>query len=116
MKLLVFCIFIISSLAMAKKKEEPIITTAQYHAHIQQVASSRIKEVVACKKKTKAKGGRVVFTWEMDEMGKPRNFSRGEDTIDNQDFYHCVIKKIEGWKFKVPPHERPIDVQHLYVL
>lgn len=116
MKFLICTLLAISSVAFAKKIEEPILTASQYHAYVQELGSKKIKDAINCKKKTKAKGGRIVFTWEVDELGKPRNFSRGEDTIDNQDFYHCVIKKIENWKFKVPPRERAIDVQHLYVL
>ncbi len=104
------------NMAKLKKAEaDKIITINQYRTHLTSVVRKNSKDTKACKKEIKPKKGRMLIVWEMDEKGKARDFTRGEDIIQNEALFHCMVKKIEKWKFKAPPNDRPLDFKHLFV-
>ena len=111
----------LGSISWAKKKEEPkkapaVQSLQQYRTHVTEVVVKHVKDFRACKKSSNPNHGRMVIAWEMDETGKPRNFTRGEDTTESEPFFHCMSKKIQSWNFKAPPDGRPMDVEHLFML
>lgn len=99
----------------SSKSSSAFVTTQQYRTDVEQAVLLHSKDVRACKKRAKPKKGRLVIAWEMDERGKARNFTKGEDTVENEKLYHCLIKKMVKWKFSAPPNNRPLDVEHLFV-
>lgn len=92
---------------------------ASYKSNVQKLVEKKAKEVSDCKKKNESKAkkikGRMTLLWVIDENGKASSFSRGPDTIDNSEFYHCIEKAISGWKFPRPPFDQSVDIEHEFI-
>lgn len=101
---------------MDKELKAKLVTNREYRTTVDNVIAKNRNDAKKCKAETKAKKGRMLITWEIDEKGQARSFSKGEDTIENEKLYHCLIHKIEKWKFGAPPYERAMDIEHLFVL
>jgi hypothetical protein len=95
--------------------ENKIITTQEYRSDVVKKILNHQKEIKECKKKTKPGKGRVVIAWDIDPSGVPRDFTKGEDTLGNEKTYHCLIKKIEKWRFSPTPDERTMGFEYLFV-
>jgi hypothetical protein len=100
---------------MDKEKKQATITNQQYKTEVNAVIFKNRKDTKQCKTETKPKKGRMLVTWEISAEGKAQGFSKGEDTVENEKLYHCLIKKIESWKFGKPPYDRAMDIEHLFV-
>lgn len=96
------------------KTEKEMMTEEDYKSYVSDVVYKNKKDVDACKKKTKPQNGKMTLVWVIDQKGKPNDFLRGPDTVENGDLYHCLVKKMEKWKFKKPPMDSRIDVQHTF--
>ena len=114
-----FCLPMIS-IAKPKSKAKPVpekIESAdEYKAYLQEFVALHHRDVKGCeileRKKNTKLDGKMVVNWEVGEDGVASDFSRGKDTLDNGDLYHCLEKKIMKWKFPKPPLDRPIELQH----
>lgn len=96
------------------KTEKEIQTDQEYMAHVTDVILKKRKDIDTCKKQTKPKKGKMEVTWLINAKGKPMDFSRGPDTVENNDLFHCLTKKMEKWKFNKPPMDQSIDVKHTF--
>lgn len=100
---------------LAKKEKSKFLTVSEYQVEVENRILSARDSIAKCKKQSKPKRGKIVIAWEVDEKGKARNFTKGEDTVENEKLYHCIIKKIEKLKFSIPPLERALDVEHSFL-
>lgn len=104
------------SIAKAKSVPEKIESVDEYRSYISEFVGLYKSDVKACeiqeRKKNKKLDGKMVMYWEVGEDGVASDFSRGKDTLDNGDLYHCLEKKMMAWKFPKPPLDRPIELQH----
>ena len=99
---------------MDKEVKEKLVTNRDYRTKVDQVIDKNKKDVKACQKEIKPKKGRMLITWEISEKGQAQSFSKGDDTLNNERLYHCIIHKIENWKFTPPPYERAMDIEHMF--
>ena len=93
-------------------KSNEIVTSRDYKLFVDKMVVRNKKETNFCKKHAKPHHGKMVVAWEVDDQGHPNKFTRGSDTVQNDKVYHCLIHKIENWKFPKPPRDRALDVEY----
>jgi len=100
----------------AKPVPEKIESVDEYKAYLREFVALHRRDIKGCelqeRMKNKKLDGRMVMYWEVGEDGVASDFSRGKDTLDNNDVYHCLEKKIMAWKFPKPPMDRPLELDH----
>ena len=102
-------LFLVSTFSVHAKKIE---TVDEYRVHLKKTMDKKktsLKKKCVKDKKTK---GKMVLLWEVDENGKAADFSRGKDTVDNSDIYHCYEKEISKMKFEKPPQDQVVEIEY----
>lgn len=118
--ILILSFFVSSGFAKPKVAAKPIPekieSVDEYKTYLEEFVVLHRRDVKGCeiqqRMKSKKLDGKMVVYWEVSEDGVASDFSRGKDTLDNNDLYHCLEKKIMAWKFPKPPLDRPIELEH----
>lgn len=108
--ILVLAVLFLTTPLLAKKNKK-IETVEEYKNHVQDFVINKRKTLKSCEKGLKLKGRMVVY-WEIGDDGKATDFSRGKDTIENDEVYHCFEKAISSWKFGSPPEGKVVEIEH----
>lgn len=118
--LLIISLFASAGYGKTKSKAKPvpekIESVDEYKTYLREFVALHRRDMKGCeiqeRMKNKKLSGKMVMYWEVGEDGVASDFSRGKDTLDNNDLYHCLEKKIMAWKFPKPPLDRPIELEH----
>jgi hypothetical protein len=110
-RLLILLIFLSSNLSFAKKIE----TAEEYRTYVKSTVDKKKASIrKTCTKGKKIKG-KMLLLWEVTEQGAVADFSRGRDTVDNMEIYHCYEKEISKIKFEKPPQDQVIEIEHEFL-
>lgn len=110
-----FLILVLGWLIQVQAKTAAKIETPQeYKKYVAEFVKKKSSQLKVCEKGLKPKG-RMVIQWEVGPDGTPSDFTRGADNVEIPELYHCVEKKMGGWKFAPPPNEMTIELEYDFV-
>jgi hypothetical protein len=101
-------LFVLSSFTFAKKIE----TVEEYQTYVRNTIDKKKPSLRKKCVKGKKFSGRMTLIWKLNEQGDSVEFTRGKDTVDNLDLYHCYEKEISKIKFQKPPTNEVVSVQY----
>ncbi|MFN8846956.1 MAG: hypothetical protein ACK5V3_00975 [Bdellovibrionales bacterium] len=107
-QVLFLAVLFLGSFAFSKKIE----TVEDYQDYVKETVEKKKSSIKKKCVKDKKISGRMNLIWKLTEKGEPVEFTRGKDSVDNLDIYHCYEKELSKIKFKKPPVNEFVDIKH----